>query len=187
MIKNYIAGMCDVLFSNLYLSNNNERRFCSKINKFTLYCLFIILMIFWVINPYVVCAQNWVYLVKTDDGEQYYYDSDSVKYLPDNIVQVTVKIDYSRVEASKCDTVLCKCNTDLCKSRNEAYKNAKEECFYETHIDELKCTNYGFREVFGTYYDKEGNIVCKDYTKNEWINAYNFGDVTMSLFQKVCK
>jgi|GEM_PF-3139320 len=185
MIKNYIASMRHVLFSNLYLSNNNERCFCSKINKFTLYCLFIILMIFWVINPYVVCAQNWVYLVKSDDGEQLFYDSDSVKYLPDNIVQVTVKVDDSRIEAGS--EYSPKCDTDLCKSKNEAYKNAEKECFYETHIYELKCSNYRFREVFGTYYDKKGNIVCKDYTKYEWLNGYNFDDMTMSLFQKFCK
>ena len=184
MIKNYIASMRHVLFSNLYLSNNNERCFCSKINKFTPYRLFILLMIFWVINPNIVCAQNWVYLLKSDDGEQLYYDSDSVKYLPDNIVQVTVKMDDSHIEA--VSEYSPKCDTDFCKSKNEAYKNAEKECFYETHIYELKCSIKGFREAFGTYYDKKGNIVCKDYTKYEWMNI-TFDDLGISLYQKFCK
>ena len=151
--------------------------------------VFIVLAVLCMLRPLTVSAQQWVPIVRggveTSLGSNmlWYYDSNSVKYLPDNKVQVSVK------EALAGKKGGADISAQICQSLNEAYKDVKGDYSYEVDIYEFNRTTNEYRTDFRTYYDENGNILCKDSTENSWekLDLNNQHYLPTLVYQAVCR
>jgi hypothetical protein len=181
-------------FPEIYKNIKQLERPCLVIgkSKLSISTVFIVLAVVWLLSPLTASAQQWT-LVCNGQSVNMYYDSNSVKYLPDNKVQVLTKsVDVNYVGEGLNSVLLSHCRL------GEAIKNIKrnnnnEKYFYTEELEELNCKTNESRDISVTFYDKNGNILCKyNYAdwrseeETEW-NKIAENNCLRLVYQAVCK
>jgi hypothetical protein len=188
--------------AKVYVSRNDLRHFpainkkirplerlCLRIGKsrLSVSAVFIVLAIVWIVSPLTAFAQQWVLIGKGSENLLWYYDSSSVKHLPGNIVQVSVKMAL----ASKNIDRWALGSLRFCQMLNEAYKDVKGDYSYDVSIREFNCAAHEHRTISLTYYDENGNILCKDSSPglDTWLklDLNNKNNLDTLVYQAVCK
>jgi hypothetical protein len=158
MAKVYAPGQMMRCFPEIHKITKQLGRLCFVIGKSrsSVYAVFIALAVVWMLIPLTASAQQWV-LFCTGGQANEYYDSNSVKYLPDNKVQVLEKF----VPTNRSGDAVTLFEFQSCTMLNSAYQDAKGECSYEENLYELNCKTNEELTILATLYDKNGNILCK--------------------------
>jgi hypothetical protein len=133
-------------------------------SRLTVYAVFIVMAVAGMLSPVSSFAQQWVLFCKGQNAT-WYYDSNSVKFVPGGKVQVLTK----SVSASKDADAVAEIAVRVCQSSNKLYKNVAGEFSYEVDQYEINFNTGEVRNISLTYYDKNGKILCKDTTTGtEW-------------------
>lgn len=137
----------------------------------------IVLAVMWIMSPFVSSAEQWVVLT---DGK-WYYDSNSVRSLPDNKVQVSAKIFLP--------SVLAEFSLASCQSLAKKYSNNKGDVYYAIWIEVFNCTTRESQKIDEIYYDKNENLLCRYSVKEPWEKvSLDRQDLPLTiLYHKLCK
>jgi hypothetical protein len=142
-------------------------------SRLSVAAVFIVVVVVWILSPLTASAQQWEFIGKSFNGNMtQYYDKSSVKHLPDNIVQVTVKTDLA-YEGEDFFIVLQLTSPEaLCHTIHKEYVNNVDQVYsYNVEIEEINCKTREYRADSTTYYDQEGKVMCKqtyESLKGKW-------------------
>ena len=166
MAKVYVSGKNLSYFPEIRKNVKQLERLCLVRGKsrLSVSTVFIVLAVVWMLSPLSSFAQQWVPICEGQNAT-WYYDSSSVKFLPDNKVQVLAKA----VSADKTADAFAELAVRLCQNLNKLYKDVQGEYSYDIVQYEFNCKTDEVRTISVTYYDKNGKILCKSTPKEiEW-------------------
>ena len=131
-------------------------------------------------------SQQWVSVCKGTNVTMY-YDGNSVKYLPDNKVQVLIKTVPDAALGRSYDKVLL----GFCRLREQTNSvkrnNSQEESSYSEDLLELNCRTNESRGIVKTFYDKNGNILCEDSVSYKDWTKINQNTCDRLVYEALCK
>jgi hypothetical protein len=135
-----------------------------RVSRLSVYTVFIVLAVMWILIPLASFAQQWEPYCEGENA-RWYYDSSSVKLLPDDKAQVVAKA----VSAGKSGDPFTDIGLRVCQNLNKLYKGVQGEYSYDITQFEFNLKTDEVRIISVTYYDKNGKILCKDTPKRiEW-------------------
>jgi hypothetical protein len=139
------------------------------------------------ICSFLICGFNraegaeWKLYQATSVGNIYYYDSTSIKHLPNDFVQVVVRI----IETTGFSEEELNGLKDPKKTRDVIEKARKRSTGEWKQVFEINCSQGMFRISSATSYDRNGNIKDDYEIPSEWL-AIPPNSVTNHLSKMIC-
>jgi len=125
-------------------------------------------------------AQQWELFCTSAHGNMY-YDSKSVKQLPNNKVQISEKF----VPTNPQGEAALLFYFQSCMMLNSTYADAKGDGAYTVSLDELNCKTNEGQVISKTVYDNSGKLLCTFQPPGGKINKNN--SCYNRLYQTFCK
>jgi hypothetical protein len=123
-------------------------------------------------------SDRWIYYGKTEDGNKYYYDKNSMTNINHKIIKVWNKIKFSKI------------GTDKIVQLRQDYKlpmDVWDKLDYEINLYELDCVNNTMKWIKFVIYNDKGKILQNIDFPNPTIDQILPDSMMETLRNKVCK
>ncbi len=129
--------------------------FTGGISRLSIYIVFIAMAVVWILSPLSSFTLQWMPILCEDEDQHanWSYDKESVKFLPNDKVQVLVEIRSG-------GNILTTLRLRSCQISNKLAEEGSST--YEIRQYEFNCKTGEERVISVTYYDRNKKILCKE-------------------------